>query len=150
MTDGAAANRDLLRDKNVFFGLSEEQLGIIAILSQRLAFERGEFLFSEGGPGDALYIIESGTVELYRTRKDGTRTVLATVGPGALLGEMSLVNIEPRSASGVAVEATRVIRVRNNDLAAQLREDKDLLITLLINITRILSKRLRQADQKLL
>ncbi len=150
MMANAAAGTDILRDKNVFFGLSDEQLEMIAGLCRRAAFGPGEPLFREGDPGDALYIVESGNVELFRTREDGTRVTLATVAAGALLGEMSLVNIEPRSATGVAVGETRVIALRNNHLAELLREDKDLLITLLLNITRILSKRLRQADQKLI
>lgn len=149
MSDSAVATMDNLRDKSVFFGLRDDQLEAIAVLSQRLVFKVGEPLFREGDPGDALYIVESGRVELQRTRKDGTRAVLATVCAGALLGEMSLINIEPRSATGVALEETRVILIRNGDLADLLREDKDLLISLLLNITRILSKRLRLADQKL-
>lgn len=160
MTDGSNVDADALRDKSVFFGLADEQLEMIAACSRRQVFVPGEFLFREGDPGDALFIVERGRVELYRTRPNGERVVFATVKDGALLGEMSLVNIEPRSASGVAVpvpgaehtadENTRVVVIRNNDLAGFLREDKDLLVVLLLNITRILSKRLRTADERLL
>lgn len=149
MPGNAAAGGDILRDKSVFFGLSDDQLELIAGLCRRADFSRGETLFREGDPGDTLYIVESGKVELFRTRGDGSRVTLAVVAAGALLGEMSLVNIEPRSATGVAAADTRVIVLRNSHLAEILREDKDLLITLLLNITRILSKRLRLADQRL-
>jgi CRP-like cAMP-binding protein len=160
MDDGSAVEADALRDKSVFFGLEDEQLAMIAACSRRQVFAPGEFLFREGDPGDALFIIEKGHVELFRTRPNGERVTFATVKDGALLGEMSLVNIEPRSASGVIApppgaqggddQSARVIVIRNNDLAEFLREDKDFLIVILLNITRILSKRLRQADQKLL
>lgn len=149
MSDDDAVGIESLNDKSVFFGLDDTQLGRIAALFRRRVYAPGEFLFPAGEPGDTLFIIESGEVELFCTRDNGKRVPLATVGAGALLGEMSLITVEPRSASGIAVQQTRVMMLKNKDLAGLLKEDKDLMVSMLLNITRLLSKRLRQADQRL-
>ncbi|MEM7524432.1 MAG: cyclic nucleotide-binding domain-containing protein [Pseudomonadota bacterium] len=72
-------------------------------LGQR-SFAAGDFLFQEGDPGDEAYLIKVGSVEISR-RQGNRETSLATVGRGAIIGEMALIDDQPRMASAKAVEA---------------------------------------------
>ncbi len=73
-------------------------------------FDTGDFLFEEGDIGDFAYIIESGTVEVFHLR--GTnKLVLSKLGEGDMLGEMAIIDKQPRSATAQATEPTRVIAI---------------------------------------
>ena len=70
-------------------------------------FANGDYLFREGEPGDEAYLIKAGSVEI--TRRQGNReTPLATVGRGGIIGEMALIDDQPRMASARAVDNVEV------------------------------------------
>lgn len=73
-------------------------------------FDTNDFLFEEGDPGDFAYIIESGVVEVFHLRGD-RKLVLSTLGEGDVLGEMAIIDKQPRSASAQAKQPTRVIAI---------------------------------------
>ena len=138
----------IFQDKEVFFGLSDEQLAEIAFVAERKRYNPGELLFNEGEMGDALFIIESGLVDLTVKKGEG-ELKLATLPAGAVIGEMTLINIETRSATATAASESSAIIVKNSALSGIFNQNRELFIVVLVNITRILSKRLRQANQKL-
>lgn len=86
---------------------------------QRIDFAAGVRLFEEGDSADDAFIIEQGKVEISFDRGE-ERIVLAALGPGELLGEMALVNGEPRSATATALVDTRVSRISRNEIQAKL------------------------------
>lgn len=63
--------------------------------------QAGDMLFEQGDPGDSMYLIESGRVELFSQKQDGTRQSLASLQDGDTLGEMALLTNEPRSATAI-------------------------------------------------
>lgn len=138
----------IFQDKEVFFGLSDEQLAEIALVADQKKYKPGEVLFKEGEMGDALFIIESGEVDLTVKKGEG-ELKLATLPAGAVMGEMTLINIETRSATATAITESAAIILRNSTLAGIFNQNRELFIVMLVNITRILSKRLRTANQKL-
>ena len=73
---------------------------------QPLALAEGQKLFDEGEPGHQMYIVRSGTLELRLGRR-----VLEIVGPGGVVGEMSLVDPAPRSATAVAGPGCSVVAI---------------------------------------
>ena len=73
-------------------------------------FDPDEFLFEEGDPGDCAYIIESGSVEV-SLDKGGRKLVIATLGPGEVLGEMAIIDKFPRTATARAIEHTKVTAI---------------------------------------
>ncbi|MDT8318733.1 MAG: cyclic nucleotide-binding domain-containing protein [bacterium] len=139
----------IFQDKEVFFGLSDEQLAEIALVAERKRYQPGEVLFNEGVRGDSLFIIESGEVDL-TVKKGEEELKLATLPTGAVMGEMTLVNIEARSATARAVGECSAVILRNSILTGIFSRNRELFIVMLINITRILSKRLRQTTQKMM
>ena len=139
----------IFQDKEVFFGLSDEQLAEIALVAERKRYKQGEVLFNEGEMGDALFIIESGEVDLIVKKGEG-ELKLATLPAGAVMGEMTLINIETRSATAKAASESSAIILKNSILSGIFNQNRELFIVVLVNITRILSKRLRQANQKMI
>ena len=69
-------------------------------------FRAGDAVFAEGDPGNCMYVITSGTVSLQQGGKE-----LEEVGPGALFGEMALIDLGPRSASAVAVTDCELVSI---------------------------------------
>lgn len=88
------------------------------IFLQRKVIETGGFVFKEGEEGSVAYIIQEGAVDIVKNIDDEEK-VLATVGKGAIFGEMALIDNSPRMAAAKAVEPTTVIIVTR-----QMFEDK--------------------------
>lgn len=101
--------------------------------------EAGECLFHEGEPGNCAYVLESGRMEV-STGRGEARVVLATVGPGALLGEMALINNQPRMATLTATEPTRLVMITRDYLSERL-ETAD---PMLRHILRVVLTRFRE------
>lgn len=99
---------------------------------QRLLAE-GECLFREGDPGDTAFVIENGLLEICREKEGGERERIAQLGPGELLGEMSLIDKLPRSASAFARQPTRVRVLTRENLDEKLA-DADPLLRLLLKM----------------
>ena len=102
--------------------------------------QAGEVLFKEGDPGDCAFVIESGQLEVSRV-DDGVNQVLALLGPGEMIGEMSLLDKLPRSASATARQVTRLRAITGEHLKDKLA-DSDPLLRLLL---KMVLKRYRSA-----
>jgi CRP/FNR family cyclic AMP-dependent transcriptional regulator len=112
------------------------------MLEQR-HFKRGEIILRENDLGETAFIIEKGLVEV--THQVGSEQIhLATLGPGETLGEMSMVDDKPRSATAVALEPTVVSEIHQDELYESLQTDPKLAITLL----KSLFERLREANAR--
>jgi diguanylate cyclase len=103
-------------------------------------FAEGTVIFNVGDPGDEAYVIRTGTVEII-IEKDGKQEVIETLGQGDFLGEMALVDEQPRSASAVARGAVTCAVFSKEEIDRSL-ENSDLLTYALV---KLLTKRLRKA-----
>jgi CRP-like cAMP-binding protein len=106
-------------------------------------FERGQALFTEGDLAERVFLIERGWVTVTCTASSGREVVLGLRGPGEVLGELSVLDGEPRSATAVAVGKVEAIVVSGSVLARAL-DDVDAARELI----RVLAARLRDADRK--
>jgi CRP-like cAMP-binding protein len=104
----------------------------------------GDTVFDEGDPGDHLYVIQSGEVELAREGAAGRR-VVARLGPGDFFGELSVVAGQRRSARAVAVKQTRVLQLDRDTLEAMCLAQPEIAIRMI----RILVSRLVEAERRL-
>jgi CRP/FNR family transcriptional regulator, cyclic AMP receptor protein len=93
----------------LFDGMSKESLQVITRTLRARRFRRGEVLFHEGDPGDALFIVASGAVKVVVPSEDGEEAILATLRRGDFLGELALLDGAPRSASAIALEPTEAL-----------------------------------------
>ena len=115
----------------LFRGLGTESLQAIGQTLRTRRFRRGEVLFHEGDPGDALFIVASGAVKVVVPSEEGGEAILATLRRGDFLGELALLDGAPRSASAIALEATQALalpRDRFNDLVASEPAIRDALL----------------------
>ncbi|HEV2125223.1 MAG TPA: GGDEF domain-containing protein [Chloroflexota bacterium] len=143
---GDTAERvELLSELRLFQGIAREELLPLALSSDTLRFEMGEYLVRQGEAGDSIYLIVEGRVEvLARVSRDGivTETAVASLVEGDAVGELSVLDGQPRSASCVAAVPTRCVRLRRNVLRDAMRQHWPLAEALLTT----LAERLRHAD----
>ena len=102
----------LLRQVPIFAELAADDLEELAAVVEERRVDAGQAVFREGDPGDAVYLIVKGRVQVY-VGGDGDRPerVLSELGPGACIGEMAVLDMAPRSATVRALERTRTLRV---------------------------------------
>jgi CRP/FNR family cyclic AMP-dependent transcriptional regulator len=93
----------------LFASLGDAARDALAAACQVRTFKSGQVLFHQGDPGHALYLIQAGRVKIVRLASSGQETILHVAGPGECLGEMALLDEEPRSASAMALEPLEVL-----------------------------------------
>ncbi|MEE4165223.1 MAG: cyclic nucleotide-binding domain-containing protein [Desulfocapsaceae bacterium] len=94
-------------------------------------YQKGEVIFHEGDPGEHVYLIINGSVQIFKTVGD-KRQLLNTIGSGEIFGEMGLVSNEPRFATVVAAEDCRLIKVQDKAFHMALVNEKMPIIKPLI------------------
>lgn len=112
-------------------------------------FESGEWVFREGSTGDALYVVESGSVDVVKEQGDEENTTLANLGAGEFFGEMSLINRQPRSASIRAAEETVLLKLPGENFQDMMSSNHRTALKITYNIARVLSNRLESMNEKL-
>lgn len=106
-------------------------------------FSAGQALVHQGGPSRDLFVLVEGRVRVVLTTPDGGELLLAVLGPGGTVGELSVLDGEPRSASVFALEPVRALRVGGTSFGQFLLARPRAVVGLL----RVLSARLRAADE---
>jgi CRP/FNR family transcriptional regulator, cyclic AMP receptor protein len=135
-----------LRNIGLFGALSDD---VLEYLASQLSVETppaGATLFREGEDASAMFVVISGEVEVLKKSKRGIEARVAVLGPGDWFGEMSIVDIQPRSATVRALAPSRLLRVSAADLDALYRHDLRSYAIIILNLARELSRRLRVAD----
>jgi len=103
-----------------------------------MTFHKGEVIMEEGSEGSLAYIITSGSAEVFKTAR-GKKIVLETLGPGNIVGEISLITGEPRRATVVALEDTVVTVLDRETFETAILQDQETIIQLLKQVFRRLS-----------
>jgi CRP-like cAMP-binding protein len=111
-----------LRAAPLFASLSADALLPVASLCQQVDLVAGQVLFEAGEVGDSMFVVASGLVQVKRGAE-----LLARLGPGEVVGEMGALDLEPRSATVVAAEPSRLIRLERNDLMDLLTDYPELM-----------------------
>jgi CRP/FNR family cyclic AMP-dependent transcriptional regulator len=123
--------------------LDSEQLEALRGLGTARRFREGQALFHQGGSSDRVVVLLSGRVKVSTVTEDGKEIVLAFRGPGDLLGELSAIDGEPRSATVEAIEPVEAIAVAAPQFRSYLIAHPEVGVLLL----QMLSHRLRDADR---
>jgi CRP-like cAMP-binding protein len=112
--------------------------------------DAGQMIIREGDVDDYLLLIIEGRVEIVKTDSQGERRPMTVVGPGATIGEMSMIDGEPRFATCVAVEPTTFAVLSRDSMVRIIIEEPALGSKILIKLVTLLSQRLRATSSNLL
>jgi CRP/FNR family transcriptional regulator, cyclic AMP receptor protein len=144
-TGGSQGVVELLRRVPLFSELSTGELDRVAQVGIPRSFPRETRIFHEGDPGDACYIVREGSARVTREHPDGRAITLATLGPGAIFGELAMLDGERRSASVEATENTELVALPASDVRKLIREHPEMAEKLVVALTR----RLREANERI-
>jgi CRP/FNR family cyclic AMP-dependent transcriptional regulator len=135
--------QNILSTIPLFQGLGPMELGWIAQRAHRRVFAAGTSIVTAEQPGEAVYIILSGTVKIHIEQADGRDVVLSIIGAGDTLGEMSLIDSAGRSASAITLEDSFLLWMDKSSFQQMLADFQPVAH----NLVRILSGRVRLANE---
>ena len=147
----------LLRKTEIFRELQDDQIREILEISRRVTFSENEVVMKEGDEGDTMYIILEGTVEVVKslvmgnadddeTEKNKVFTKL-DAATHAVFGEIALLEKMKRTATIKTVTKCRFYEIKKDDFLRLAESDYKLGYRILLNLSRIVSARLRKADE---
>lgn len=132
----------------LFGGLEEPTLRRIVGMMAAHRFERGQEVCRQDEPGRAMFLIRSGEVVVCRGTRD-KRIKMIRMGPGEFFGEMTLIDVQRRSATVLVEKPAFLLSLSNRDLYRLFQEDVPGYVMILQNLCRELSRRLRVTNQRL-
>jgi CRP-like cAMP-binding protein len=112
--------------------------------------QAGQAIIREGDEGDFMLLVMSGSVDIFKNDAQGERQLMTSVGAGGTLGEMSMIDGEPRFATCIATDTIVFAVLTRDAMAAIIVEDPGLGAKILIKLVTLLSQRLRQTSARLL
>jgi CRP-like cAMP-binding protein len=147
-----------LQDRSLFIGVDDEAFNKFARVASYQEYQPGDIIIKEGEQKDTLMVIEEGQAEVSKgdlslyAEDQKVATIsgdrkFCDIFRGDILGEMSLIDVEPASATVRAVTKVGIWSMDRVDFAAVLRKDLTTYIVVITNIARILSRRLRNAGK---
>ncbi len=138
----------ILQDMPIFGGVRDHVLDFLVSKAQTTSVPKGSFFFREGDQADAIYILEKGKVIIVKNWQ-GCAYELGSLTDGDCFGEMALIDMSSRSASVKAVENSQSMKLTADHLYELYKADLSQFAIIQMNIAREISRRLREADQRL-
>jgi CRP-like cAMP-binding protein len=135
---------ELLRRVPVFGEIEPAKLKLLAFMSERVVFDCGKRLFSQGDVGDAAYLIIDGYAEVIAETAGGP-VVLATLGPNEIVGEMAILSNVPRTATVCAKDRLVTLRIAKEPFMRMVREFPNMAVS----IMQELAQRLESTNNQL-
>ncbi|MGI3903470.1 MAG: cyclic nucleotide-binding domain-containing protein [Janthinobacterium lividum] len=135
---------EVLREVPIFASVDPSKLKLLAFASQRLKFDNGQLLCSEGELGDKAFVIVKGTADVY-VRAGDTEVKVATVGRNDFIGDMAILGDRPRSATVKASTPCETLVIGKTQLMGLLKSFPDMGIAMM----RVLAFRLERTNKAL-
>jgi CRP/FNR family cyclic AMP-dependent transcriptional regulator len=137
---------DFISTVPLFAALSPEILERVGGLARRVELDGPGPIFNEGEPAKEMVVVLRGELEVRKRGHSGAEVVIAHLRPGDVAGEMSLIDIQPRSAGVRATGPAALAVLSHRDLATIHSESPDAYTILVLNVAREISRRLRRVD----
>lgn len=143
-----------IEDKRAVFreqGLSNMEVNYLASLCEARRFRPGQLVFADGDDGDRMYVVVEGRIMISKIIPGAGEEAMAFLGRGEFFGEMSLIDDLPRSADAAAdAGGALLLSIRREVLSKILDIDRASSIRLLKVLTKLLAKRLRETNEKII
>ena len=141
LAGGSMAN-DALRACGLFTQADEATIDALAAALRIRRFRKAETIFHQGDPGDALFIVASGSVKVVLPSDEGAESaIVAILGPGEFFGELAILDGAPHSATIVAIEPTETLVLHRDEflrlIDSQVELRRALLASLAVEIRRL-------------
>jgi CRP/FNR family transcriptional regulator, cyclic AMP receptor protein len=148
----AASSPDLkafLLDTPFFGGLADASLDLMIAMLVERCFEAGATVVAEGEPGRSMFIVHAGELVVSKRLETGHIIRMSQLDPGDFFGEMTLIEMQNRSATVVAARPTVLYELTAQKLYACYKADIHGYVMVMQNINRELCRRLRRADNRI-
>ena len=134
-----AVQLELIKSIPYFSGLSTAELDSVKGLIFEMQAERGEFILLEGEPADALYIVVSGIVKVFKTSAEGKEQILQLIRPGDSFNDVPIFDGGANPASAQAMGPVVLYSIKKSDIHSILRNHPQVAL----NVAQVLSQKLR-------
>ncbi len=129
--------------------LEDEETDKVIPCFELVSYPAGTVIFNEGEPGDFIGFVISGKLEVKKHTEFNKQIILAILSKGSFVGELSLFDKQPRSATVIAHEDSQLIILRRDKFESFIQQYPHIGSKILIGIIRTLSARLRKATERL-
>ena len=136
---------EILKSATIFAGLPDDALARLEAHCVSRTYQRNQYLWYQGDDGARLVVVASGLVKVVLSSAQGDEVVLTTLGPGAIIGELAVLDGSPRSASVVAAEPTTVVLLSRATVLELLNRHPSVLDALLRSLGNLIRRLTEQA-----
>lgn len=136
---------EVLARAGIFQGVSPDAVAALVRQLEPVTFRRSEVVFSEGEPGDTLYIITAGKVKIGRKSVDGRDSLITLMGPSDMFGELAIFDPGPRTSTVTALTEVKTVVMSRSVLRSWIADRPEIAEQLL----RVLARRLRRTNDNL-
>lgn len=136
---------EVLARAGIFQGVSPDAVAALVRQLEPVTFRRTEVVFSEGEPGDTLYIITAGKVKIGRKSVDGRDSLITLMGPSDMFGELAIFDPGPRTSTVTALTEVKAVMMSRSVLRSWIADRPEIAEQLL----RVLASRLRRTNDNL-
>lgn len=136
---------EVLARAGIFQGVSPDAVAALVRQLEPVTFRRTEVVFSEGEPGDTLYIITAGKVKIGRKSVDGRDSLITLMGPSDMFGELAIFDPGPRTSTVTALTEVKAVTMSRGVLRSWIADRPEIAEQLL----RVLARRLRRTNDNL-
>jgi len=149
MTESSSDLKAFLLATPFFGGLTDASLDLLISMLVECRFDVGATIVAEGEPGRSMFIVKSGQLAVSKRADSGSIIPISVLKPGDFFGEMTLIEMQNRSATVVAESPTVLYELTAQNLYACYKADIHAYVIVLQNINRELCRRLRRSDERL-
>jgi CRP/FNR family cyclic AMP-dependent transcriptional regulator len=146
---GGRLDREVLARIPIFGGLASQVLDRMIDAASVDTIPAGVELMTEGELARSVFVVCEGELEIRKRGTHGSEVRVAVLRPGDCVGEMSLIDIQPRSATVRSLTPAVLVRLDHVEIARLYKSNPEVYTLLVLNIAREISRRLRRADQVL-
>lgn len=149
LSDNEEKTRDYILSLPLFDAFKMDELDTLARHMNYAEVLRGDYLFTEGDKGDSMCFVVRGLLDVLKKTTAGDFRVIARLGKGSTIGEMSIIDKAPRSATVIARQPSVVIILTKKGFDILTERHPALGVTLLKKIMRLLSLNMRRTTSRL-
>ncbi len=137
-----------LKNSMVFSELEDLDLKILLPMFKKREIAAGKTVFIENMPGESLYLVESGEVDISKMLAEGDEQLLVTIGPGEVFGELAILDEAPRSATARVNDDTVLWRLERPDFEILCRDHPASGLRFVRNLVSLLCNRIRENNKE--